>query len=48
MSEKLVSGKEEYKLKVEDRLIGVGKMWKDKKDLQMKAYIKEVENKGKY
>lgn len=34
-------------MKVEDRLIGVGQMWKVKKELQMKAYIKEVESKGK-
>ena len=43
-SEKILSGKEEFKLKVEDRLIGIGKMWKDKKDLQIKAYIHQVES----
>jgi hypothetical protein len=29
---KLIEGKKEFSLKVEDRLIGIGKFWENKRD----------------
>jgi hypothetical protein len=42
----MLQGKKEYQMKVEDRLIGVGQMWKEKKDKQVNQHIHEVENRA--
>lgn len=30
-------------MKVEDRLLSIGKLWKDKKEIQYKSTIKDIE-----
>lgn len=45
-SEKLAQKKNVSKLKVEDRLMKIGRLWKDKKELQQKSYLKEIENRA--
>lgn len=35
-------------MKVEDRLISIGKLWKDKKHIQIQQTLQDIENRCKY
>jgi uncharacterized phage-like protein YoqJ len=39
----MISKKQEYKIKVEDRLLQIGQKWKEKKEEQLKDYLNEVD-----
>ena len=45
-SEQLLARKNESKMKVEDRLLKMGQMWKDKKELQQKAIAIEFNDRA--